>query len=479
VRTTVNLNTIETTFVTDNPNKFERLVTPTVTASVPGAKYTWNFRNGDWDGKVCLVKKTDNHFTVLTGLVPTILEALKGTSLDFRDFRGLNTPNLQQSNVQARPYQAAATNAALSHTLPDLSWFPRGIIKVATGGGKTEIAVMIYEMNPVPTMFIVHRKDLMTQTIDRFKSYGHSVGQIGGGDFKPDSKFTVATFQTIRSTLAGKNEKKKKALVKLLNNCEQVFFDEAHLMASSLDRGNTFCDIAKELRGANCRWGLTATPFMRDNYSNLLLEGITGKLLYEIGSAELIKLGYLTPPKIIMLKVPGKLQIAPPRGRRSNKASGDHWRKVFDLGIKYHPARNQLIAKELLRGQGPNLCLVTTIEQAKYIQTITGSSVPLLDGSDDADTRKAAIEGLRSGKIRAIIVTTIFDEGIDIPELRKIIMGSGGKAPVKALQRLGRGTRLAANKEEVEIIDFNDAHHAILQRHTEARRAIYKAEGLV
>ena len=479
MNTTVNLGTIETTLVTDNPRLFEAKVAPLVTVLVPGAKFSWKFKKGDWDGKVSLVKQNDNHFTVLTGLVPKILDSLKGTGITVRDFRGLTTPTINKSTkVKARPYQYKAVTSALSSSLPDGSWFPRGIIKIPTGGGKTETAVMLYEMNPVPTMFVVHRKDLMAQAISRYETYGYKPGQIGDGVFKPDLNLTVATAQTLNRIRSGKDAKKRKLLQDLFDNCEQVYFDEAHIVASDLDRGNVFVNLTREFSNANCRWGLTATPFMRDVYSNLLLEGVTGPLLFDISSEDLISLGYLTPPKVYLLKVQGKLQVTKPR-QRTNAAAGQYWRDIFEKGIKYHAGRNQMIADELRKGSGPTICLVTTIEQGKYIQTLTGPGVPLLDGSDDLAARKKAIADLRSGKIRAMIVTTIFDEGVDIPELRKIILGSGGKSPGKVLQRMGRGMRLATGKKEVEIIDFNDAHHPMLEKHTAARRAVYKAEGFL
>lgn len=100
----------------------------------------------------------------------------------------------------------------------------------------------------------------------------------------------------------------------------------------------------------------------------------------------------------------------------------------------------------------------------------------LLIGKDKSEVRAKAIEDLQSGRLRAAI-STVFDIGVDIPELRKVIIGSGGKSQVNVLQSLGRGLRTATGKTVVEIIDFSDHHHILLKRHADTRRKIYRDEG--
>jgi superfamily II DNA or RNA helicase len=101
----------------------------------------------------------------------------------------------------------------------------------------------------------------------------------------------------------------------------------------------------------------------------------------------------------------------------------------------------------------------------------------LLSGKDKTATRRQAVADLQSGKVRAILCTTIFDEGVDIPELRKVILASGGKSQVKLLQRIGRGLRLADGKSSVEIVDFADKHHEMVRRHALERMKRFKEEG--
>lgn len=459
-------------------NRFESDTRALLTVDVPGAKYTWEFKHG-WDGKTTLWDKTEDDgellYRVSTGLAPRIISVLRKGSVS--DDRGASTPTLSQSQIKLRDYQHAGVSAALGNTHGGLGWWPRGVIKVATGGGKTEMAVAMYEMNPVPTMFLVHRKDLLVQAAERFAKYGHKVGQIGDSKFDLSPTVTIATMQTIHRIIEEPDDPRHVELMHLIHNCKQVFFDESHLMASTLDKGNLFVGIANEFENATCRWGLTATPFMRGGYDNLLLEAVTGDVLYEISNADLIARGHLTPPKIRMIKVPGKKIIQKP----TKGGAGAYWRAVFDGCIRFHPERNKLIVKEILKDRGSCLCLVSTIDQAETLQRIMkqqGHPVPeLLSGKTKTKDRRAAVAQLNTGAVRVILCTTIFDEGVDIPNLRKIILASGGKSQVKLLQRLGRGLRKAPGKESVEIIDFQDSHHQMVRKHALARLSRYREEG--
>jgi superfamily II DNA or RNA helicase len=289
--------------------------------------------------------------------------------------------------------------------------------------------------------------------------------------------------QTVISVLKREEDSRKKDLESLMAAAEQVFFDEAHLMASTQDKGNQFVKVAGQFERAYCRWGLTATPFMRDQYDNLLLQGVTGLVSYSITNSELIEEGFLTPAKVIMKTVLGTLPETWEGNRRSNKAQAKYWRKVYDKGITFNPARNKMIVEEIAAGPYPLLVLVKTIEQGKFIRNLhdlahpTVTEIPVLTGKSSAIARRKVADDMNTGKLPFVIATTIFDEGIDIPQLRKVILASGGKSHVKLLQRAGRGLRIAEGKEEVIIIDFMDKHHALLLKHSKLRQKVWKEQG--
>lgn len=447
-----------------------------LTVDVPGAKFLWAFKSGAWDGKVRVFESDDlTSFRFLSGMYPAALEAItaKGYACEFEDYRGLQQPQLQQYTVPLRPYQHEVLHAAFQSTAPAAGWWPRGILHVATGGGKTEIGVAMYQTYPVPTTFLVHRKDLLIQAQERFLKYGIHAGVIGANSFKPQTGLNIMTMQTLLSIVKNGGDRLS-VVTKILQDAQQVFFDEAHVMASDQDKGNQFAKVAEYFPNAHARWGLTATPFMRSKYDNLLLEGATGGILASVSSDFLIQNNYLTPPKVKMIKVPGKLPTTV--SFKSSNKKAEYYRRVQSTGITVNTWRNKRIVQEILKGPFPLICIVNTIEQANQIQ-LQATTTPLLTGSSSAQERRDTVHKLRHGYLKALIVTTIWDEGVDIPELQKVIIGSGGKSQVKLLQRLGRGLRKAAGKANVEIIDFGDQHNALLARHAAERKKIYKAEG--
>jgi len=113
-----------------------------LTVEVPGAKFLWAYKSGEWDGKARLFKLEDDttSFTFLTGLFPTIQEALvrEGYTWSFNDQRniGTSTPQLAPYTAPLREYQHEVLSKAFSNTIDGVGWFPRGILQVATGGGK-------------------------------------------------------------------------------------------------------------------------------------------------------------------------------------------------------------------------------------------------------------------------------------------------------------------------------------------------------
>jgi len=458
----------------------------------PGGKYLYAYKSGQWDGKAQLWDECSDAdaaagaLWIRTGLVPRLVSMLEIDKVEWRvgaDMREINAPkHFKMTQVPLRPYQRDAMLTALTNGGGDpFGWWPRGGLEVATGGGKTEIAVAMYETNPVPTFFLVHRKNLLRQAAERFKKYGHDVGIIGDGKFKPQANINIATMQTLYKIFLDSESSRAGIVAALIADCEQVFFDECHLMASTIDKGNTFVAVADQFHAA-CRWGLTATPFMRAQYDNLLLEGVTGTSLYKIGYPELVSLGFLTPIRVLVKHVPGTLGLKLDwKQGRGNKARAAHWREIQLHGVKTHLRRTELIIDEIEKGPWPLIVLSNTVEQAEYIQNRYSArglgDLPLISGKDSTDDRVAAIRALEDGSLAALIATTIFDEGIDIPELRKLIFASGGKSAVKMVQRPGRGSRLADGKEETVIIDFNDKHDKKLNEHFKEREQVYEEQG--
>ncbi len=86
------------------------------------------------------------------------------------------------------------------------------------------------------------------------------------------------------------------------------------------------------------------------------------------------------------------------------------------------------------------------------------------------------MKGLVRGDLDVLIASVIFNEGIDIPELRSVVIAAGGQSIIAALQRIGRGMRTAHGKDEFEVYDIYDSGNKWMEKHTKARLGAYRGE---
>ena len=451
-------------------------------AFAPGYKYMVNYKRGRWDGKVNLFAEE----SFLTGLLPVVVESLDRYKVPYTllDQRGITTPVLRQSWIDLRPYQVDAISKALTN-MQFGTWWPRGVLQVATGGGKTEMAADIICMTNRPTIFLVHRKDLQTQAIKRFQKYKLDAGPL---ENIGNQMVTVATIQSLMSwnmdfqkyytnsegedverednwleAKEGKQERREAAIRLKLQDIEQVFIDEAHLVASKMERIGLFNYALQLMPNAYMRWGLTATPFMREQLHDWMLAGGTGDVLYKITNRELIDLGYLTECVVDMF-LTGKQPDVPKT-----------WPDCYDYGVVTNRIRNDKIVKVFQSYPGPTLILVNKIAHGELLAKKL--NIPFLSGQSSATEREQAIEDMKAGNMAGVIASTIWDEGIDIANIKTVILAGGGKSDIKNLQRLGRGLRLAEGKTQLQLVDFLDQSPAILARHSQLRKALWLEQG--
>jgi superfamily II DNA or RNA helicase len=91
-----------------------------------------------------------------------------------------------------------------------------------------------------------------------------------------------------------------------------------------------------------------------------------------------------------------------------------------------------------------------------------------LNGKKSSDERNQSIQDMKTGKLKVIVASTIFDIGIDIPSLDVLINLGGGKSTGRVLQRIGRVIRKFEGKEFAYVVDFYD-QCKYLREHSQIR----------
>lgn len=352
-----------------------------------------------------------------------------------------------------------------------------GIIRVATGGGKTVIAAMMAAHFGKKAIIYVIGTSLLYQLHDFFeKTFDQEIGIIGDGkcdirDINIASVWTVGQALGLeKSKILLDSEKTEKkvdsykysSILDLMYNSKVHIFDECHLAACS-----TIQEIAKKINPEHL-YGMSASPW-RDDGADMLIEGVFGSKIVDISASYLIKNNYLVKPFIRFLEVP-----------KLKKKIAKKYPTVYKEYIIDNPARNNMIitgAEELTKQGFQTLVLYSRLRHGKKLYKEISKKVPsmLLSGKDSSKIRNEAKLKLESGDIKCIVASTIFDIGVDLPSLSGLIIAGGGKSSVRACQRIGRVIRKFPGKEYSAVIDFFDQAR-YLKTHSAIRHRIYNSE---
>ncbi|GIX43893.1 MAG: DEAD/DEAH box helicase [Candidatus Hydrogenedentota bacterium] len=440
---------------------------------LPGYQYTQRFIEGRWDGRRHLLDRRRMQFPA--GLLPRVRAVLNAEGVAYQFIEETPVPQrtltFKRPPVELRDYQRACVQAALNAR--------RGVLELATGAGKTLLAACLIHELGLPTLFVVHTRDLLHQTREVFRQHLSSkIGQVGDGkiDLQP---VTVATVQTcsrafgINVGLTPDDDEpleddptevaaRSKDVVEFVRSCPVVFFDECHHLPAECCYA-----LAMETKNAHYRYGLSATPYRADRL-DMLLEAALGEKIFCARASNLIERGYLVPPEIYFYAV-SPYRTAP--SRRPDYAT------IFREYIIHNPERNAMIVEHAraLAEEGKSvLVLVSQVAHGEVLRELMPEA-PLVQGTDSAEKRQKVFHRLGKKSLRIVIATTLADEGLDIPTLDAVILASGGKSETRALQRVGRSLRPAPKKKHATIIDFFD-NAPYLQEHSLRRLEIFRTE---
>lgn len=125
-----------------------------------------------------------------------------------------------------RPYQENAVKAVIYNELKGIS-YQRGIVDVATNGGKNLIAAGIHEnLIGARTLFMIHNTLIFKQAIEYFGDY-FPTGQVGDNKVDPQ-EFTVCMVKTLLNRVKADSK-----LLETIQTYNVVIVDEAHRAASN------------------------------------------------------------------------------------------------------------------------------------------------------------------------------------------------------------------------------------------------------
>lgn len=515
------------------PPEVKLLVSELLSYAVEGAEFMHAFASGTWSGR-------SSFFQTVKGTFPAGFFHMVHGELIRRGYTvhtkrsplpsplGPDSPVVDEfGNEDPRyDYQMRALRQVEKHG--------RGVIQVATGGGKSKICKLIVSRFRRMTMFLTTRGVLMYQMKDGFEDAGFRVGIVGDGEWSPTRGINVGMVQTLVSQLEPtdvpteakkiierilKAEEKEVEALKaelvakktpvpaihkqidaLIKRQEKNRTSEKEIERQATERaeratkvrarlikllelvevvigeeaheagGNSYYEILRHCKNAQIRVALTATPFMRQDAESNM------RLMAAFGPV-LIKVSEKMLIDRGVLARPIFKFAETPQHAKVKKSTG--WQRAYKFGIVENGERNRIIFNETAKAVARGLPVMLLIQHKAHgallqgMFSANGIASQFIQGADDQAARKKALGRLKDGTLNVLIGTTILDVGVDVPAVGMVILAGGGKAEIALRQRIGRGLRAKKRGPNIAfILDFQDGLNMHLKAHAATRRAI-------
>jgi len=427
-----------------------------------GFQWMRAFTQGAWDGYIRLFNSNGNSFpagcvSIIQGKYKSLKVIDERVDPELWDGKVPKTLlDTKLGHITLRPDQRHVIRVALQAT--------RGVLKVATSGGKTEItAGLVLALGVPKTLIVVPNRKLVSQTIKRLEMrLGVRVGHISHGKWEPE-QVTVAIPKTLGSA------KFRQQRAKLFGSVVLMIIDECHH-----NPAKEWISLTSKCK-AYYRFGLSGTPLDRNDGTTLRLIGTTGPLLVDVRAETLVEQGIIAKPYVEIVEVdkpmlPGNLPYQ------------DAYKLGIVKNINFHKVVVKLIKREYAAGH-ITLVLVTHIAHGEYLSKHLKVMAPLIPHEFVwSKTKEEALDILVSkfdrGELRVLIASPIFGEGADIPAVDTLIIADAGKSIIKVIQKAGRALRAKHGKEnKCRIIDFAHLTHPMLAGHSAERIKVYEREG--
>ncbi len=234
------------------------------------------------------------------------------------------------------------------------------------------------------------------------------------------------------------------------------------------------------LANAPYRFFFSGTQLRGDGL-DLVLEGITGPIVYTMSVQDGVDQGWLAKPLFRMVWMKSDVACD---SSDVNELTRAHIYYNDDLNRKAAMFANKAVAT---MGR-PTLILIDELEQFSRLLPHLGYDVRFAHGGVTAENKKFVpekyhesdpdlfVEEFNEGKFPILVGTSCIATGTDIKVAAAIIYLRGGKSEIEVRQgAVGRGTRLVPGKQDCVVIDFGIENIEPLKRHAEVRRAIYKS----
>lgn len=419
------------------------------------------YKAGIWNGKI--------NFISMKGLMSygLLLEFLRASKKlyptikikandDVKNlFKGLEIKPIYDLKHFPYPYQKESIETCLQKT--------KGIIKSSTASGKSLVITYIIKellrnrkiTGVTKCLLVVPSQSLVEQFKSDMISYGiqeELIGKIYTGFKEWDKHIVISTWQSLSS-----NHNK-------LQLFQAIIIDETHKAKS--------IEIKKILSKSKCnyRFGFTGTLNIHktDLYNTI---AFLGPVLKEYNSGFLAKEGYISKCNVKRIII------------EYNNIESKTYQSIKEE-IFNKQKRFKLIEKVISETNDNILLLVSKIDEGEKLEKLVNRKIKnktaiFLSGRDKVNIREEWRQRMMKEKNIVIIATYgIFECGVNIPNLKYLVLASPIKSKIRTLQSIGRSLRLHETKQKDGAIIYDIVDEVkYLSKHAKKRLEYYESEG--
>jgi superfamily II DNA or RNA helicase/diadenosine tetraphosphate (Ap4A) HIT family hydrolase/SOS-response transcriptional repressor LexA len=361
-----------------------------------------------------------------------------------------------------RPWQAEAL-ASLAAIRGQ--GYQKALVAVATGLGKTWLAAFDViavgrELGRPPRVLVIaHRAEILAQAEATLRQAiaPASVSYVAGASCDLSGQLVIASIQKLS---------RPEALAALAAAApfDYCIVDEVH-HAEAPSYRRVLARLSELSRATpSFTLGLTATPERTDgvDVATLFDDILAAQATIGDGIAE----GSLVPFRYRGLKDDVDFEQIPWRNGRFDpavlEAALENAPRMERLWAEWQAApasrtlvfccsrRHAVFARDWLRKRG--------VAAAAVFSDAAGPGGPV------SDPRMASLAAFHAGTLLALCVVDLFNEGVDIPLVDRVVMLRPTESKIVFLQQLGRGLRAAEGKLRLEVIDFVGNHRVFASR---------------
>lgn len=335
--------------------------------------------------------------------------------------------------MELRPYQEEAVKAIEGEWERGIK---RTLLVLPTGTGKTICLADVAAdsvRNGDRVLVMAHRKELLDQAADKIlKTTGLrcSVERAEESSLDSWNRITVGSVQTLM---------RDKRLDQFApDHFGTIIVDEAHHSVS-----DSYQKVLQHFPDASVL-GVTATPDRGDMKN---LGTYFESLAYEYTLPQAIKDGYLSPIKA--LTIPLQLDLS-----NVHVQAGDF--KAGEIGTALDPYLHS-IAQEMLKyckGRKTVVFLPLVKTSKKFCKILNDIGLSAAEVNGESRDREDILDEFDMGLYDVMCNSMLLTEGWDCPDVDCIVVLRPTKVRSLYCQMVGRGTRIAPNKDHLLLLDF-------------------------